>query len=292
MKLTEDRLPAFLDLVYPDLPGEERGRRRARWAERLAGGEDPLRRPHVVVEGGAVTAAMWLFQPETGRWWVSMPRLAAGADPSPLVGELAALARAHGVSRLKTRQDVRQLTPALRAALAAAGFEAFNRRVEYKQPVETLPAEGPDSPFSWVPHTALSLEAVGDVIDRAGAGPEWEEGDSGLSLARAWLSEGGMSSGPEALQVGFIGGRAAAFVAAQVEAGTGWATLTFLGLLPELRGRGLGGFVHRRGFDLLRAQGGAVYHGGTSASNAAMRALFERHGCRLYLELEELAADL
>ena len=69
-------------------------------------------------------------------------------------------------------------------------------------------------------------------------------------------------------------------------------TITFMGLLPAFRGRGLGRHVHRRGMALLRAQGGTLYHGGTSASNGAMIRLFEQHGCTVFARMVEYVARL
>ena len=39
---------------------------------------------------------------------------------------------------------------------------------------------------------------------------------------------------------------------------------------------------------MLARQGGRTYHGGTSASNAPMRALFTRHGCEVHAHLVEM----
>jgi GNAT superfamily N-acetyltransferase len=53
-----------------------------------------------------------------------------------------------------------------------------------------------------------------------------------------------------------------------------------MGVVPEARGRGLGTWVHRHGFRMLRDQGGKLYHGGTAAVNAPMLRLFRAHGCK------------
>ncbi len=91
-----------------------------------------------------------------------------------------------------------------------------------------------------------------------------------------------LTHAPECIQVSEAG-----IVIAQVNPRTAWARITYMGLLPEHRGRGLGRWVHRRGFAMLRAQGGALYHGGTVETNRPMMRLFEAHGCRFHRRLEE-----
>ena len=38
----------------------------------------------------------------------------------------------------------------------------------------------------------------------------------------------------------------------------------------------------------MKREGGKLYHGGTVATNTRMIRLFERHGCDLYRQMEEL----
>ena len=78
-----------------------------------------------------------------------------------------------------------------------------------------------------------------------------------------------------------------AFVCAQVAPSDGWSRITYMGLVESARGRGLGRWVHRRGFAMMRAQGGELYHGGTAAENAGMLRLFVDHGCDEVARLEE-----
>ena len=89
------------------------------------------------------------------------------------------------------------------------------------------------------------------------------------------------------MQVGFVDGREAAFVCAQVAAKDGWSRISYMGVVPDARGQGLGTWVQRRGFRLMRELGGTTYHGGTAADNAAMLRLFEKHGCEECARLRE-----
>ena len=43
------------------------------------------------------------------------------------------------------------------------------------------------------------------------------------------------------------------------------------------RGKGLGKWIHRHGFSMMKAQGGKLYHGGTVTENLAMIKLFQVH---------------
>jgi RimJ/RimL family protein N-acetyltransferase len=59
--------------------------------------------------------------------------------------------------------------------------------------------------------------------------------------------------------------------------GTGW--LQFFGLLPELRGQGLGQRTHRQVLRRMVQVGLRRYEDATTCGNTAMRRVFERNGC-------------
>lgn len=219
--------------------------------------------------------ALRLFEPSPGAWALSMPK----GDATALVEPLLERARARGITRLTSRQERGE--PVL-PLLLAAGFEVVDERVEYEARVADLPVEA-DCPWHWTASGPASL------IDRAGVGPAWEEDDDGATILAHH-----QSSPAEHREARFAwdGETPVAFVLPRVLIASGWGTLSYLGLLPELRGQGLGLHVHRHGFARLRALGAQRYHGGTSASNLPMRRLFERHGCRVLRELVELQLDL
>ncbi|MHC5012434.1 MAG: GNAT family N-acetyltransferase [Planctomycetota bacterium] len=58
------------------------------------------------------------------------------------------------------------------------------------------------------------------------------------------------------------------------------ATLQYLGLVPEARGRGHGRALLLTVLHEARGEGAAHYVGSTSVTNAPMRRVFERIGCR------------
>jgi GNAT superfamily N-acetyltransferase len=275
--LQPGHLESFLRTTY----GENvEDRRRTGWNEQIG----TIRAPEVALVDGEVIAALWLYSPDE-TWWVSLsrPNEADRAHVRAIALDLLKRAREHGLRELRSRQPARTSE-----VFTELGFSVTNRRVEYKRPVAELPNDT-TSPFEWRAHTDLPMNQIAAIIEQAGAGPEWEETDSGRAIASSQLDE---LAAPEALQIGFLDGEPAAFVLPFVEASSGWATLKFLGLAPRWRGKGLGGHVHRHGFAMLQALGGIEYHGGTSAENLPMRRLFETHGCAVHLELFELYLQL
>ncbi len=284
---TEAHLDAIAALLALDDGEDHRGWLRERFAE------DPARLRVALSSAGVARAFLRVFTPAPDRHWLTAPRFGPdGAEATAgLLAEAVALARARGWATLSTRVDPDAQPAAYRAALAEHGFAAVNTRVEYKTPVVDLPAEG-ESPFEWRPLDVVGEAAAAALIERAGPGPEWEADDTGAAVLAHALDRRGMYCAPDCVQVGLLDGAPAAFVIAQVQPATGWSTITFMGLAPEVRGRGLGQHVHRRGMAMLRAQGGVQYHGGTSTSNQPMVRLFERHGCLPFARLVEYVATI
>jgi GNAT superfamily N-acetyltransferase len=68
-------------------------------------------------------------------------------------------------------------------------------------------------------------------------------------------------------------------VALVIDAGGGLGTLGYIGLLPALRGRGLGHALHAEALWLMRSSGLVRYEDGTGVDNGPMRAIFEDAGC-------------
>ena len=102
-----------------------------------------------------------------------------------------------------------------------------------------------------------------------------------------WLHHTEFTHGLDCAGIGFINDKPCALVVAQINKETGWSRLSYMGLVPEFRGKGLGKWVHRHGFEMMKAQGGILYHGGTHAENRPMRKLFKSHGCHVFCEMEE-----
>lgn len=58
-------------------------------------------------------------------------------------------------------------------------------------------------------------------------------------------------------------------------------TLSYVGILPEHRGEGLGRRLHRAGLLLLARAGAQSYLGSTGIRNEAMARVFERNDCAM-----------
>jgi ribosomal protein S18 acetylase RimI-like enzyme len=202
---------------------------------------------------------------------------------------------------------------ALAGSISALGFKKLYDRVEYIHPLDaSIPAEAkpskPGAPgLSWVPGLkTYGIEELGAIYKKAAVDDpsgiipvEATPADFGKDLEND-LASPDFHVSPDAVQVGCIEGRPAAFVFAQVLKQStnivtlegkrtieGWSRLSYMGVLPEFRGRGYGREVHRHGLRTLRAMGGLTYHGGTARDNVPMRRLFESSGCAILRLLEE-----
>ena len=202
-------------------------------------------------------------------------RAAAG-----LLGETLGRATELGVKAISSRPRVGRVGPEYHAALLSHGFIEHSRRVEFKAPVADLPPED-GTPLLWRDLDEVGLDAAAAVLGESAEGdPHGQsERDHPAAELTEWLADPVLTDGPECVHVGYEDDRTVAFVCAQVWPGNGWSRIAYMGLVPAARGRGLGRWVHRHGFQMIRAQGGTRYHGGTATDNPAMIRLFLAHGC-------------
>jgi GNAT superfamily N-acetyltransferase len=195
--------------------------------------------------------------------------LIAYGEPTPeLVPEVMDRAREIGARRMGLR--ITGPTDAFQRALLLAGWLDMGERVEFKTPVEKLPTED-GTPMSW----REAGDDAAPLLARAAEGDP--HGRDVRDEPAALLREG------DRVAIGDD----VAVVCTRVDPKDGWCTIAYLGLVPEARGKGLGKWVHRHGFAMMRAQGGKLYHGGTATSNKAMIALFKAHGCREFKRMTE-----
>jgi len=178
------------------------------------------------------------------------------------------------------RPLIHQMTPGMRSALEKLGFICLGERVEFKAPLKELPPEPPGT-LAWKTMAETGITLAAEILERANRGaPHGMTSDENpKTVLEGYLSELGLTNNPSCVQIGLLDGRPAAFVCAQVEASTGWSRIAYMGLVPEARGKGLGREVHLHGIQMLREQGGTLYHGGTARENTAMIHLFQTHGC-------------
>jgi len=209
-------------------------------------------------------------------------------DGEPAAAGIAVVAdavnesRVRGARRIMTRVHDRFRTDAYRAALEENGFRSQGGRVEFKTPLEELPHEEPGD---------LVWRGTDDVAEAAALLDQVAVGDPGSSADEDAVEfiEGEFSA-PDSIarmEIGSLDGHDAAFVLAEVEPRDGWSTLSYFGVTPAVRGRGLGLAAHRHGMEMLRAMGGKLYHGGCSLENAAMIRVFRKNGCREFARMHE-----
>lgn len=289
MRLTPTHVPAYLELLRPSRDAEDAAERAQRVLARLQEDETLTRRVHIAQDDDGVAAAFGAHPWLPHMWQALVGWRPDAADTLPAltvswVEDLLTLPSPPDA--LLARVAVERLTPAHIDALTRAGWSQEGGRVEFKTPVQELPEES-GTPLVWRDLEEVGLEEAARVFALAGEGPDWEDDDDPHELIEGYLEEEGMTNTPDCVQVGYLDDAAVGFVVAQTESASGWCTLPFMGVVIEHRGKGLGQWIHRHGFAMLRGQGGELYHGGTSAENAAMLRLFERHGCRLHARLEE-----
>ena len=296
MNLDEELLPSYLELHHPDLtPSEIQGKCRE-FLEERSNGTQSFEDYFVMLDGNRNVAwALKVFPVQTGVYYAIPPRRWAEYLFDPLefkrivesVADRCGSLKAHS---LQLRLEMGAQSPMMSEILASLGFKKLHERVEFKMPVADLPAEI-GTPLKWVAVSAsgpMDEESAAALLGQSGQGdPDWSADDDPRQLSKSFLSEKGLYGELDAIQVGFLDGRAAAIVIAQVNQGTGWSRITYMGILPEFRGRGLGKWVHRHGFAMIRTQGGKEYHGGTVSTNAAMIRLFRSHGCHEYRRMGE-----
>ncbi len=251
---------------------------------------------------GSGRARLFVFQ-NYGRSYALQPiwpdparKDASAEDWVALYRQALERLRADGMAEAGTRvSDIPEFA-AFRERLPELGFRRRHVRVEYRAELEKLPTDE-GSPFTWesmAPAGPWDEARVVELLRKVGRGdPDFDvENEDVLEVLRGYFNDPELTNDPAHAQVGRLEGKSIAFVFAQVAPKSGWSRITYMGLAPEWRGRGLGKWVHRRGFELMRRQGGKLYHGGTLEQNAGMRALFLSHGCAEFRRLEEWVCAL
>jgi GNAT superfamily N-acetyltransferase len=89
------------------------------------------------------------------------------------------------------------------------------------------------------------------------------------------------------VHIALFEGKPAGLCVVQINPMNGWSRLSFMGLLPAYRGLGLGQWLHRYGFAVMKREEGAVYHGGTDSNNSPMIRLFLKHKVAKCWDMEE-----
>lgn len=211
-----------------------------------------------------------------------------------LFAQAKAAAIEFGAEMIGTRLRKEYEADMLRSILTEIGLKKISERVEYQCDISSLPDEA-GSPLQWKTAKELGWDKrkiaqfTADITkDALDIDPDEKPED----FVQDWLQHEEFTSGPACIAVGFFNGNPCTLVVAQINKETGWSRLSYMGIISEYRGKGLGKWVHRHGFTMMKAQGGKLYHGGTHGENLPMRKLFESHGCKLFCEMEEWSVSL
>lgn len=206
-----------------------------------------------------------------------------------LLGQTIAFENLNGASQLIHRLVVGNQSEKLREALQHYGFQKRSGRVEFQIDLAKLPDDA-GSPFIWKSQREMGwsdLEVANLLSEVAKEAPDFDPSEDPLEAFRGFMNDQNLTRGPECVAVGLIEGAPCALVIAQINRKTGWSRITYMGIVPSWRGKQLGQWVHRKGFMMMKAQGGRTYHGGTLVENGPMKRLFELHQCSLLHYLEE-----
>jgi GNAT superfamily N-acetyltransferase len=299
LQLNLDQLSQYVAFVRPNLSAEDQGQTVLRLQEKFQSGERKLSHLRIQLNNsGQIRAAITMSSIGDDCHLLSpliVPKdnEAEKIAAVDLLSEMVTSARESGASRLCARVEFQDLFPQYKQSLVDQGFEEVGGRIEFKSPVELLPGEA-GSPLNWVNMDAVGEAHAAELLGLVGRGaPDWEEEDDPAQLLKDYFSsDPHLTAGPDCVHIGRLGKREVALVIAQVDDRDGWSRLTYMGLVPDYQGKGLGSWVHRHGFGMLKAQKGQLYHGGCSMDNKAMWKLFERHGCKECRRLSEWSLRL
>jgi ribosomal protein S18 acetylase RimI-like enzyme len=290
MKITLSDVPDYIAFFHPALSAAEREVKAKLMIEdfsQYCGDEEVV---HLSRDAqGAIEGAMFCIRLQEG-WHAAGNVIIRSAEADAEIFERLMRSALEGKKNFSCRIISGPTEEGRIGVLRKLGFFPGEQRQEFRADVAELPL-GEGGPFAWAPLPDLSedsLDRAGDILQQCGMGdPDFSPEDNGRELVRVYLKERGLSSVPQCIQIGTYEGKSAALVVAQVQASNGWSRITYMGMLPEFRGRGWGKWVHRQGFTMLKHQGGKLYHGGTLAKNHAMISLFKKHGCKPYREMQE-----
>lgn len=181
-----------------------------------------------------------------------------------------------------------------RKILSEIGLKKISERIEYRADISLLP-DDLGSLLQW----KMVKELGWDVAKMAHYTSaitkdafDIDPNEKSEDFIQDWLCNADLTYGLDCISIGFLNDVPCALVVAQVNKLSGWSRLSYMGLIPEFRGKGLGKWVQRQGFKMMKAQGGKTYHGGTHSDNKAMRKLFESHGCKIFAEMEEWSCEV
>lgn len=260
---------------------------------------------------GAVCARVTPFS-EDGRAWAVAVRwedaaagLPTGTAWAAAIDAGIAACRDGGAASIRSRvvvlaSGIPERLVAARAALhrdalAARGFRRWGERIEWRQGLDdalaALAEHQGKAVLSWRPadvNDEADMARAADLLMAVQEGdPDSDPADDARGFIGALLDDGAAAQAPERIQIGSWEGVPAVVLLLTACPDDGWASISYLGVLPAFRGLGIGKEALVHGLRCLKAMGGRVYHDGTAAANAAARALLSGLGSPPYRVIEE-----
>lgn len=166
--------------------------------------------------------------------------------------------------------------------LPKLGFRLKHERQEYYSSVSELP-DDTGSPISWRPME--SMEEAAKALHAVAVGdPDYDPQEDALEGIKYFFGDESFKA--SALELGYVENKLAGLVIVQVKP-DGWSRITYMGVHPDFRKRGLGKWVHRKGFCLMKKMGGKDYFGGTVSTNQSMLKVFRESGSQEMRVLQE-----
>ena len=173
--------------------------------------------------------------------------------------------------------------------LPKLGFKKKSERLEFKKSVDELPNDE-GSPIIWKNAEELGWgpQEIAKTLKQVVEGdPDTDPSEDPLLFIQDFLADPVLTSGLHCIHIGFVGDEIAAFTVVQINPKTGWSRISYMGIVPKLRKKNLGVWIHRYSFKVMKSEGGKLYHGGTTSMNIRMIKLFENSGCEKFCEMEE-----
>ncbi len=223
-------------------------------------------------EDGMIVGKADLPFREARLWIAWAPRTRQGTEAARIMDtlcrHLTKTAEAGGAGALVVHLESAHPDPALAArSLLRAGFAEDEPRVVVRRALDDPPLPAPE-PFECRPARTLTRDVFMDLSTAVGMLPArarlyWEDSERG----KEWI-------------VCFDDGRPAGLALLERTPGANaTATMSWIGVRPGNRSRGLGKNLFFHALHQARANGANAYLDSTEDSNSPMRALFAAAGC-------------
>lgn len=201
---------------------------------------------------------------------------------SQLVAELLSIGKANKLSRVSVHLQIgTDVYEKLASMLKYYGFEMFTSSVEYYKNLSDVQEE--DTYFSY--HTIGNSNLTEQEFKEL-----WKRVMHGSANRASTLSiDEQLQSLKHELGLGwerncgvfYLEQLPVAVCIPHIEPGTkDEGRLFYFGVLPEVRGKGYAGILHKCSLKLLKDMGASYYVGSTHETNTSMQRIFEKSGCK------------